>query len=630
MTREHKVEHSVAPPTSKFYGKRAEDPRDWMLPDDPNSTSEDRRMANTPDLPVSSRTRGGKRMYDNDGAEAEHHKKVKAMVAMLAWFDEEEELDEAEEAAMISQAMKQNIPIPKSYNEAINDPIYAKQWKEAIQYEIGQLLTNNTWKEEVPPQGANLISTKWVFTLKFNVDGTLDRFKARLVARGFTQAYGIDYTETFAPTVRMATLRTFFALVACEDLECYHFDIKNAFTESHLKEQLYMKIPMGVRGVKNGHALRILRSLYGLKQSARDWNLLIKSELLSWGFQQSKADPCLYVHVERGIRLLVYVDDIAAAAKSKDQLAWFYQQLSERFTAKNLGEISKILGMRVTRDRQQRTLELDQEQYLDEVLTKFGFPTAQHKDVPIPISGYDNLRPATKDDKRVDPTWYREVVGSLMYAMVYTRPDIAFALGRLSQYMQDPAEQHARGVKGLMRYLRSTVSFRICFGPKGKLITYSDADWASDRVDRKSISACVGLIGNGPVFWGSRKQTSVSTATTEAEYIAMCSTAKQGQWIAQILRDMGYPEYVAENGMTVDVRGDNQGAIALAKNPHLTERSKHIDISYHYIRDLQERKRVDIKYVPTNKMAADGFTKPLPKFGFQRFMQQVGMVLPKA
>ncbi len=418
------------------------------------------------------------------------------------------------------------------------------------------------------------------------------------------------------------------AMVACEDFECRQYDIKNAFTEAKLTEELWMKMPQGVQHTKSGTAMHLLRSLYGLKQSARDWNLLMKEHLQSLGFTQSRSDPCLFVHVEREIRLLVYVDDLAAAAPHKHQLDWFFRGLNKRFDAKDLGEISKILGVRVTRSRQKKTLELDQEMYLEKVLCKFGFPQAQHKAVQIPMSGYEDLRPTGPGDRRIDATWYREVIGSIMYAMVYTRPDIAFALGRLSQYMQDPAEHHGKSLRHLLRYLRSSIKSRIRFGPKGKLIVYSDADYASDKTDRKSISASIGLLGGGPVFWGSRKQTSVSTATTEAEYIAMSTTAKQGQWIAQVLRDLGMGAYVAPNHQTVDTRGDNQGAIALAKNPHLTERSKHIDVAYHFIRDLHERKRAAVTYVPTSEMAADGLSKPLARSLFQSFMSQIGMVMP--
>jgi hypothetical protein len=239
--------------------------------------------------------------------------------------------------------------------------------------------------------------------------------------------------------------------------------------------------------------------------------------------------------------------------------------------------------------------------------------------------GYNELRTVLLENRRIDIIWYREVIGSLMYAMVWTRPDIAFALGRLSQYLQDPAEHHEKALKHLMRYLRSTINFSITFGPSGKLVMYSDADYASDKHDRKSITAAVGLLGGGPIYWASKKQSSVSTATTEAEYMAMSYTAKAGQWIAQILRDLGKGEYVAENHTTVDTRGDNQGAIALAKNPTLSDRSKHIAVHYHNIRDLQERNKVEVQYVPTNEMTADGLSKPLLNLQFGRFLKLLGI-----
>src|SRR5436190_16811821 len=211
----------------------------------------------------------------------------------------------------------------------------------------GQIILAQEFQDRSFPKGTNLVSTKWVFTVKLQVDGTVEWFKARLVARGFSQVYREDYTETFAPTVQMDTLQIFLAIVAAEDLECCQYDIKNAFTESKLQEKIYLSKPDGVP-VHSGYALWTLWSLYGLKQSVRDWNLLAKKFLISIGFQQSLADPCLYVHAKRGIMLLLYIDDIAAASKHSPELDWFYSQLSARFNAKDLGEIQKILGVRVT------------------------------------------------------------------------------------------------------------------------------------------------------------------------------------------------------------------------------------------------------------------------------------------
>jgi hypothetical protein len=288
---------------------------------------------------------------------------------MLATLSDE--FEDNTEAAFISAQNDLDIPIPRTYDEAVNDPEYGPKWKDAINEELMSLKANGTWTEEVRPKGANLVSTKWVFTIKVNADGSLERFKARLVARGFSQVYGEDYTDTFAPTVRMDTLRIFLAVVASEDLECSHFDIKNAFTESHLKERIFLSQPAGVP-VREGYALRVLRSLYGLKQSARDWNQLCKAYLIQIGFRQSLADPCLFTLPEKKLMILIYVDDIIAAAPRQASISWFGSKLSDRFHTKDLGAISKILGIRVTRDRNNRALYLDQEQYLESVLTRFG------------------------------------------------------------------------------------------------------------------------------------------------------------------------------------------------------------------------------------------------------------------
>jgi hypothetical protein len=587
--------------------------------------------------------------YDDDNDRA-----VKRLRAFLAQQEAEvfglvsqrihELEEEVEEAAFIAAGGKVDITVPMTYEEAISDPVHGEAWEQAIKIEIDALNENNTWKEEMPPPGANLVSTKWVFTIKTNPDGSLERYKARLVARGFSQVYGEDYTETFAPTVRTDTLRIFLAMVAANDLECRQYDVKNAFTESSLKERIYLAPPKGIT-VTPGLSLRVLRSLYGLKQSARDWNTLCKNELKKLGFIQSLADPCLFIH-QRGITLLVYVDDIAAAAKKTADLTWFFDNFRQRFNTKDLGEISKILGMRITRNRQKRELFIDQEEYLQKILPRLGLPVESSSTVkprPTPVSGkYDKLEPACDGEERADRTEYQRAIGSIMYAMVYTRPDIAFHVGQLSQQLRDPAKKHESAVKEIGRYLRSTIKQKIRFGPSGNqfgptkeaclrvydpdmLSLYSDADWANMK-DRKSISGHVAMLFNGPVAYGSKKQRGVSTSSCESEYIGMSTCCKQGQWIAQVLRDMGFPEYIGENPSTVQMRADNQGAIALAKNPHLHERSKHIDISYHHIRDLEEKKRIKITYIPTAEMVADGFTKPLDRVAFERFKAMLGLV----
>jgi hypothetical protein len=321
------------------------------------------------------------------------------------------------------------IKIPRIYKEAISDPKYGSEWKSAVDEEIKSLVQNGTWEEHILPKNSNLVSTKWVFTIKTK-DSKIERFKARLVVRGFSQVLGKDYNETFAPTVHLDTLRMFLVIVAKEDLECSHFDIKNAFTESHLKEEIYLVPPQGIQ-VQKGHVLHALRSLYGLIQAERDWSLLLKSELLKMDFVQSLADPCLYTCKERSIMLLVYVDDIVAASRDAVQIEWFYDQLSSRFNTKNLEEISKILGIRIIRDRKSCTLTMDQEEYLDAMLNKFGITHAQYHLKKIPVADYNCLRPANDNDELINVNEYQQAIGSTIHPMVYTRPDIAFALGRL-------------------------------------------------------------------------------------------------------------------------------------------------------------------------------------------------------
>ncbi|KAF7573927.1 hypothetical protein PtrM4_055500 [Pyrenophora tritici-repentis] len=299
---------TTAPPTTVS--------RDERVPDLATEESEEPVQS----LPEAPRyfTRGSKRKRaGEDTAEDERFRKIiKAVLAQVNLTDKETD----EDAYIFEKAFPATeiagIQIPKTYQQAIRDLRYGNQWKAAVLEEITSLIENGTWEEVVPPKDANIVDSKWVFTIKTKPDGTVERFKARLVARGFTQVHGIDYNETFAPTVRMDTLRLFLATVAAEDLECFHYDIKNAFTESHLKELILLKPPEGVH-VEKGHVLKVLRSLYGLKQAARDWNLLMKKELLAWGFVQSLADPCMFVHKERKIRILVYVDDVLAAAKEQ-------------------------------------------------------------------------------------------------------------------------------------------------------------------------------------------------------------------------------------------------------------------------------------------------------------------------
>ena len=592
---------------------------------------------------------------ESDREEDNHRNKIsRANLALMALdiddLDHEDDVDAAL-AYFGADSKPPQAPIrePATYEQAINDPEWGHLWKDAIRAEITALMANGTWKEIVPPKGSNIVTSKWVFKVKMNMDGTLDKLKARLVARGFSQVQGIDYQDTFAPTVKFDTLRLFLALVALEDLECHQVDVNNAFTESMLKEDIYMSPPPGL-DLAPGRKLHILRSLYGLKQAARDWHERCVKELAKLGFRQCPADPCLLLNSDRGILLLVYVDDIGIATRSLNDVYWFKKEFAKIFKIKDLGEMKKILGIKITRVRKNRSLRMDQSHYLEEVLDRLNMRPDKHSPTELPLNGYDCLRPAGHNDERIDQRYYQQAIGSIMYAAIHTRPDIAFTIGRLSQYLSDPAKHHGRALKGLLRYIRSTIDRGIEYKPSGshnasgscppgQIAAYSDSDYAADRLERKSILGYVYMLGGGPISWMSRKQKSVATSTTEAEYMALSTCAKEGLWISQLLRDIGMTQYLGggigkvgilqneahEAASPVQLKGDNQASLTLVKDAHIHERSKHIDVAYHHIRDLYKKNLIHLGYVPSQDMVADGMTKPLPKDKFKRFIELIGL-----
>ncbi|KAI1001928.1 hypothetical protein K3495_g6279 [Podosphaera aphanis] len=508
------------------------------------------------------------------GFDRETYKRIKAYIAQL---ESEQEFTNPESAFSCFPGTE--IPIPRSYDQAIADSIYGEKWKKAVSEGLDGIFANGTFEEEIPPDGANIVGMKWIFTIKFLYDGSIERFKARLVVRGFSQIYGQDFTETFAPTVWADTLQVFLTIVAAEDLEAEQFDIKLAFTEATPREYLYCRPPAGVP-IQMHHVWRPQRSLYGLKQAARDWNQLARSFLLQIGFKQSSSDPYLFTLSSRQLILLLYFDDISISARDSNEIRWFEKLLTNKFKTTSLGEMKKILGMRITRERSNRTLYLDQKQYLETILDRFGINEPRRRGRFVLLKGYDLIQPSTSGDVRVNASEYQQIIGSMTHAMVYTRPDICYSTGKFSQFMSYPVEHHAYGAKGVLQYLKDTVDSQLRFGPvdgqDDKLSMFSDADLASDRSDRKSTSGFAARLYGGLVSWGSRKLTSVATSSTESEYVSQPMCAKQAFWLGQVLRDIGYGEYIGKIPSQVHMMGDNQGAIALAKDPRLHEQSKHI------------------------------------------------------
>jgi transposase InsO family protein len=496
---------------------------------------------------------------------------------------------------------------PASREEALQSE-HAEQWQQAMDEEMSSLLSNNTWVLEEPPAGVKPIPVKWVFKVKTNADGSLERFKARLVAKGCAQQEGVDFEEVFAPVSKHATLRALLAVTAALDLELHHLDIKTAFLNGELEEDVYMKQPPGYEEGASYLVCHLKKTLYGLRQAPRAWHLRLKKELEELGFRASEADPGLYISTGEGstIYLLVYVDDILIAAPLLSDVDHVKKELMAAFEARDLGEISQFLGMKIERDRANKQIKISQALMTAELIARYGLEEANPRAIPLSPS----VRLAQGEGSFLDKTAYSysQLVGSLMYLSVCTRPDISFAVGVLARFMANPTTVHWQAAKGVLRYLAGTVDYGICFeGSSTTLVGYCDADFAADVDTRRSTTGYVFLLNGGAISWCSRRQQTVAASTTEAEYMAASAAVKEALWLCRLLADLGL------GPGTIGINADNQSAIKLLKNPVSSIRSKHIDVVYHFARERVMRKDVAFTYITTDKMVADALTKAVPE-----------------
>ena len=498
---------------------------------------------------------------------------------------------------------------PHTVGEVQSTPEKA-HWLKAMEKEMKSLRESEVWDLVELPSGRKPVGSKWVFKVKTDEDGNVERYKARLVAQGFTQKFGADYDETFCPVVRLESIRTLIALSVQHGLQLHQVDVTTAFLNGKLEEEVFMKQPEGFVAKGREHLVcRLKKSLYGLKQSPRCWNTALDKHLREIGFTQTESDPCIY-RASKGepFFLGVYVDDIVMASKSQTRLAEVKKSLAKKFDIKDLGRLHHFLGMKVVQDETMGNVWVGQHAYTENLLRKFGMESA--KPVATPVDTSTKLEKATDCDECIDQQQYQSAVGSLLYLAMATRPDIAFAVSNVAKFSAQPTKQHWTAVKRILRYLRGTADYGLVFTPNvsGDCVGYSDADWGGDLDDRKSTSGYLFLISGGAVSWRSKKQTCVALSTAEAEYVALASAAQEATWIRQLTA-------VLENRPqeTVTVFEDNQSAICMAKNPQFHGRSKHISIKYHFVRDQVDKGTVKLKYCPTKEMIADMMTKGLPK-----------------
>ena len=418
---------------------------------------------------------------------------------------------------------------PTTFTEAVTGPNQV-HWKAAIAAELRSMNDREVFQASHLPTGQRAIDTKWVFKVKRNADGTVNKYKARLVARGFKQKYGIDYTETFAPVFKFVTLRMVVGLATFLGWPIELLDVVTAFLYGKMKETVFIHIPEGMTVGDDSNCLQLLKSIYGLKQASRVWNETFDEFVCSIGFEVSKFDPCRYIKCIDGhcVLLLVYVDDVLVTGSSADAIASVKNQLKDRFEMTDSGACKFVLGIELVYNSD-GSLTLCQRRYIDDILKRFGMADCKPAASPVDISS--KLDSSIGDLGSATDVPYREAVGAFMHLMCATRPDIAFAVGMVSRFMESPQQMHWTAVKRIFRYLQGTKSHGVHFDPSGDLgfECYSDADWAGDVSDRKSTSGFAFKLVGGPISWGSKKQSSVSLSTSEAEYIALSLTIQEGK-----------------------------------------------------------------------------------------------------
>lgn len=505
-----------------------------------------------------------------------------------------------------------------SYHTNTKDPVTYKQalrrcdsndWIKAINKELDALAKMNVWTEVELPEGEHALGTTWAFRRKVNLESELLKYKARLCAQGFSQIEGVDYHETYAPTGRLTTLRTMLSISATEDFEIQQMDAVGAFLNGIPDEVLYIRPPKGYscKTIGKNIVLQLNKSLYGLKQSPRCWYNQLKEFFLSIKFSPSTADPCFFISSDPtwkcGVHL--HVDDLSIMGQQTNR---FKKLISNHFEMEDLGDCQSFLGMRITRDCAACTITLTQDTYIRNILQEYGMLDCQS--VTTPMIHNTHLIPATEEELtefQASKQNYRRAVGLLNYLVQCTRPDLAVVSSQLSQFLEKPGTQHWSAFKRVLKYLKGTQQLGLTLGGKPVILsTYTDSDYAGCPYTRRSTSGYCTIVAGGCVSWRARKQATVATSSTEAEYRAAYEGAQETVWIRQLLSDFGYHQQEPTNLFC-----DNQGSIALQKNPLYQSRTKHFEKNYHWIREKVEDKTIIPVYIPTAEMLADFLTKSL-------------------
>ncbi|CAI7742939.1 unnamed protein product [Closterium sp. NIES-53] len=492
--------------------------------------------------------------------------------------------------------------------------------------EMASWKSTGTYVNEVPPPGANIVSGMWIFRVK-RPPGSPPVFKARYVARGFTQRQGVDFFQTFSPTPKMTTLRVLLHVAAQRDYELHSLDFSTAFLHGSLHEEIWLRRPPGfTMSFPRGTQWSLRRPVYGLRQVPREWHDTLRTTLAALGFAPSTADPSLFLRTDTSLPpfyILVHVVDLVFATADTETLALVKSELHKRHTCTDLGELHSYLGLQITRDRARCTITLTQSHIVQQILQRFCFTWSSAQATPL-ATGHSLSAPPS--DESVEPSGpYPELVGCLMYLMTCTRPDLVYPLGLLACYVAPVQHQkvHMDAAKRVLRYLCSTSGMGLVLGGRGDVVLtgHSDASWVDDQATQRLSQGYTFSLGSGSVSWRSTRSSSVLGSSCEAEIYATAMAAQELRWLTYLLTDLG------ERPRSPPVlHVDNKAAIALCQEHRLEHRTKHITLCYFLARELQQRGQLRLTYVATRANTADIFTKALPPGDHQRFCTLLGLV----
>ena len=523
---------------------------------------------------------------------------------------------------------------PGSYAEAMACNQHVG-WKNAMKEEFASLKSNATWVY-VPAGVKHAIGSRWVYRKKINADGTI-RLKARVVIKGYEQIEGADFGETYAPVAKLVSFCLLLAIAARYNWLVHHMDVVTAFLNPLVEEDIYMEAPEGIEwlepswSAENHLICKLKKSLYGLKQAPRLWYKHIDAFLQELEFVSTDSDSNIYISSAYTMMILLYVDDLLIISPLSTNIAQVKHSLTQKYRMSDLGSVKQFLGIELKQIQSSgiRYWTISQHRFIATILSRFGISSCHG--VATPLDKGKLLVKAAPEftSTLTSQKEYQTLIGSLMYLMMGTRPDLAYTVSTLSKFSSNPTAEHFCAAKRVLRYLQSTSALSLAFTMHNEspLQGYSDSDWAGDRDDSKSTSGYLFSLCGAAICWKSRKQKLITLSSTEAEYIALMEAAKEASWLRNLFLEicsrLNIKKFPAQK--SIPVHADNQASIHLAKVPRFHERTKHIGIRYHYVRTAIEAGYINLSYIPTTDNPADILTKALPRTLHERHVSQLGL-----